>query len=289
MKGIILAGGSGSRLYPSTQVVSKQLLPIYSSPLIYYTLTFLMDAGIRDICVITNTENVEIFQKLLKDGSQWGINIEVRPQDKPNGIAEAFIIAEDFIGNDNCLLLLGDNMFYGYNKLGYDIKNFDDVDVNPGALIYGYHVHDPERYGVIEFGDDDDVISLEEKPEYPKSQYASVGLYICDSTVSERARNLTPSERGELEITDLLKTYLAEDILSCKMFKRGVVWLDAGTTESLAEASSFVETIEKRSGEKIACPEESAYNNNFINKRQLRVLADDIPTSEYKSYLQSIL
>jgi glucose-1-phosphate thymidylyltransferase len=287
MKGIILAGGSGSRLYPSTQVVSKQLLPIYSSPLIYYTLNFVMDSGIKDICVITNTENVDIFQRLLGDGSQWGINIEIRPQEKPNGIAEAFIIAEDFIRGSNCLLLLGDNMFYGYNKLSCDIKNFQET--NEGAMIYGYHVHDPERYGVIEFGDQGEVISLEEKPEFPKSHYASVGLYICDSTASERARDLTPSDRGELEITDLLKTYLEEDLLYCKMFKKGVVWLDAGTTDSLAEASNFVETIEKRTGEKIACPEETAYRNKFISKKDLRRLVDDVPNSEYKRYLMSIL
>jgi glucose-1-phosphate thymidylyltransferase len=287
MKAVILAGGSGSRLYPSTQVVSKQLLPIYSSPLIYYTLNFLMDAGIRDICVITNTENVEIFERLIKDGSQWGINIEVRPQDKPNGIAEAFIIAEDFIQDSSCALLLGDNMFYGYNKLGSDIRYFDQS--TQGSMIYGYHVNDPERYGVIEFGNQGEVISLEEKPEYPKSHYASVGLYLCDSTAPARAHALTPSERGELEITDLLKTYLAEDRLSCRTFRKGVVWLDAGTTDSLAEASNFVETIEKRSGEKIACPEETAYLNKFISKKELRRLVDDIPNSDYKRYLMSIL
>ena len=287
MKAIILAGGTGSRLYPSTQVVSKQLLPVYSAPLLYHSLTFLMNAKIRDFVIITNTEYVDTFKQLIKDGSQWGVNIDVIPQEAPNGIAEAFILAEEYIKGDDCILMLGDNMFYGYTHLRKDLANFGDNDF--GSMIYGYEVSNPSRYGVIEFAKNGTVMSLEEKPETPKSNFAAVGLYVVDGTVSERAKDLKPSPRGELEITDLMRTYLEEESLVTKKFDRGVTWLDAGTTSSMADAIDFVKVIEVRSGVMVACPEEIALKQKFITKKQFKTLTESYPKCVYTEYLKRLL
>ena len=281
MKGIILAGGNGSRLYPNTNVVSKQLLPVYSSPLIYYSLTQLMRMDIRDIIVITNTEYVNIFKQFLGDGSQWGISIKILPQTKPGGLPEAFLIARSEIKNEKNVLILGDNIFHGYSQFHLDVQHYS-------CLIYGYEVSDPERYGVIEL-DGHKVLSVEEKPKKPKSDYAAVGLYIFDETVVERAASLKPSIRGELEITDIMRSYMAEDKLCVKIMGRGTVWLDAGTISSLADASNFVEAIEKRSGVKIACPEETALNMGFIDSKQVQCMINGMPNCEYKYYLEKII
>jgi glucose-1-phosphate thymidylyltransferase len=245
-----------------------------------------MSANIKDFIVITNTENVDSFNTLLGDGSQWGINIDVIPQESPTGIAEAFILAQEHIQDENCILMLGDNIFYGYSRLKQDLQRFEEQ--SSGCMIYGYEVSDPKRYGVIEFNSKMEVISIEEKPSDPKSNFAAVGLYVLDKEAYSRANMLVPSARGELEITDLMKTYLDEKKLVTKVFKRGVTWLDAGTTESMADATSFVEIIEKRSGVMVACPEEVALNMGFISRVEFDLFIEELPNSRYKEYLLSL-
>ncbi len=282
MKGIILAGGSGTRLFPVTIPVSKQLLPVYDKPMIYYPLSVLLLANIRDILMITTPQDSDSFKKLLGDGSQFGIRLSYTIQENPNGLAEAFIIGEDFIGNDSVCLILGDNIFYGQG-LGDKLRSA--VQRTNKATIFGYYVNNPERYGVAEFDKDMNVISLEEKPKHPKSNYAVTGLYFYDNDVIDIAKNITPSARGELEITDVNKTYLARNKLMLEILGRGYAWLDTGTYESLLEAGSFVEVIERRQGLKIACLEEIAYGMGFINREQLLKQADKLKNSQYGQYL----
>ncbi|MEO7425633.1 MAG: glucose-1-phosphate thymidylyltransferase RfbA [Fibrobacteria bacterium] len=280
MKGIILAGGAGTRLYPLTSVASKQLLPIYDKPLIYYPLSTLMLGGIKEFLLISTPEDVPRFQALLGDGSPWGIKIEYAVQPKPDGIARAFLIGEKFIGKDPVTLILGDNLFYGSMKLDDIIKSF-----TTGAKVFGYYVKDPERYGVVEFDADRKVIGLDEKPKVPKSNYAVPGLYIYDNQVVEMARNLKPSARGELEITDLNIAYLKRGDLSVQLLGRGIAWLDTGTHASLLEASTFIYTLEARQGLKIACLEEIAYSRGFIDAAHFKATLDKMPKSPYKEYL----
>lgn len=284
-KGIILAGGSGTRLYPLTKVISKQLMPIYDKPMIYYPLSTLMLAGIKDILVITTPRDSESFQNLLGDGSQWGIKISYKVQPSPDGLAQAFIIGEEFINGEGCALILGDNIFYGHDlsKLVKIATQKDD-----GATIFAYYVKDPERYGIIEFDKNRKAISLEEKPEKPKSNFAVTGLYFYDKNVVEYAKSIKPSARGELEITDLNKIYLEKGNLNVETLGRGYAWLDTGTHESLLQAASFVETVQDRQGLKIACPEEIAYNLGYINKEQLKELAKPLAKNEYGQYLLAI-
>ena len=282
MKGIILAGGSGTRLYPITRGISKQLIPIYDKPMIYYPLSTLMLAGITDILVISTPEFTPLFEQLLGDGSEWGISLTYKVQEKPNGLAEAFILGVDFIGDDSVCLILGDNIYYGsgLSKLVQEAAQKTD-----GATIFGYHVNDPERFGVVEFDDNMKALSIEEKPENPKSNYAVTGLYFYDNTVVEKAKNLKPSDRGELEITDINKSYLDEDKLDVKVMGRGYAWLDTGTHDSMMDASSFIATIQKRQNLKVACLEEIAYRMGYISKEKLVELAQPMKKNDYGQYL----
>ena len=285
MKGIILAGGSGTRLYPLTRAISKQIMPIYDKPMIYYPLSVLMLAGIREVLIISTPRDLPVFQELLKDGSELGMKFEYKIQEKPNGLAEAFIIGEEFIGNDSVALVLGDNIFFGQ---GFSPVVKKAANLEKGAEIFGYLVQDPRAYGVVEFDENNNVLSLEEKPEIPKSKFAVPGLYFYDNSVVEKAKNLKPSKRGELEITDLNRIYMEEKSLKVNLLGRGFAWLDTGTHASLLEASNFIATIQNRQGHYVACIEEIAYRNKWIDKNQLLELAKPLMKTEYGQYLVDI-
>ena len=287
MKGIILAAGRGTRLYPLTKIVNKQLLQIYDKPMIYYPLSILMLLGIKDILIITGSKDVDLFNNLLGDGSQIGINIEYEIQDVPRGISEAFIIGEKFIGNDNACLILGDNIFYGHGFLEPIRKKIQLFE--SGSVIFGYPVTDPERFGVVEFNENNEVLSIEEKPKKPKSNYAVPGLYLYDNNVIEYAKKLKPSKRGELEITDLNRVYLDKKNLDVHLLGRGVAWLDTGTPNSLIEASNFISYIESRQGLKISCIEEVAFNMGYITLDKLEEIVDVMPEGDYRNYLKNFI
>ena len=285
-KGIILAGGSGSRLHPMTLAVSKQLLPVYDKPMIYYPLSTLMQAGIREILIITTPEDAAAFESLLGDGKKWGLDICYRQQPKPEGLAQAFLIGEEFIGDSRVCLVLGDNIFYG-NRIEDTLRNA--VEQEQGASVFAYYVTDPERYGVVELDDQNNAIGLEEKPENPKSHYAVTGLYMYDNDVVDVAKSIKPSTRGELEITDVNKVYLERKALKVELFDRGTAWLDTGTIQSLLDAANFIRVLEERQGLKIGCPEEVAYRQSFIDGKQLESLAQSLGKSGYRQYLLQLL
>lgn len=285
-KGIILAGGSGTRLHPLTKVISKQLLPVYDKPMVYYPLATLMLAGIRDILVISTPHDLPLFQRLLEDGSQWGISISYAEQPSPDGLAQAFILGADFVGNDDSCLILGDNVFYGQNFKENLTKASDRSD---GATVFGYHVKDPQRYGVVSFDSNNQVVEIVEKPTKPKSNYAVTGLYFYDNDVIEIAKSLKPSPRGELEITDVNSVYLSNKKLHVEKLGRGIAWLDMGTHESLLDASNFIESLENRQGLKICCPEEIALLNGWIGKQQVEKIAKSMKNSQYGHYLLKLI
>ena len=287
MKGIILAGGKGTRLNPLTLAISKQLLPVYDKPMIYYPLSILMLAGIREILIISTPEDIPLFKRLLGDGSQWGLSFSYVIQPEPKGLAEAFILGKDFLNGDSASLILGDNIFYGTGILNDTLVNI--THLKDGAVIFAYNVRDPQRYGVVEIDENDRAISLEEKPENPKSNYAVPGMYFYDHTVCDRAASLQPSKRGELEITDLNRLYMQEGKLKVNRLGRGTAWLDAGTHESLLQASTFVQTVEERQGLMIACPEEIAFRNGWLSKKQLKEIGSTMAKNEYGAYLLKLL
>ena len=286
MKGIILAGGSGTRLYPLTKSISKQIMPIYDKPMIYYPLSVLMLANIREILIISTERDLPVFRELLGDGSDFGVRLEYKVQEKPNGLAEAFLIGEEFIGDDNVALILGDNIFFGS---GFSGLLEEAGKITEGAVIFGYPVKDPTSYGVVEFDQNGKAISLEEKPKVPKSNFAIPGLYFYDNTVIEKAKNVKPSNRGELEITTINEMYLNEKNLNVKILGRGIAWLDTGTHEALLEAANFVEAIQKRQGFYIACIEEIAYKKGWIDNKKLEELAETLQKTEYGKYLKELI
>ena len=286
MKGIILAGGSGTRLYPLTKSISKQIMPIYDKPMIYYPLSVLMLANIREILIISTERDLPVFRELLGDGSDFGVRLEYKVQEKPNGLAEAFLIGEEFVGNDNVALILGDNIFFGS---GFSGLLEEAGKIKEGAVIFGYPVKDPTSYGVVEFDQNGKAISLEEKPKVPKSNFAIPGLYFYDNTVIEKAKNVKPSSRGELEITTINEMYLNEKNLNVKILGRGIAWLDTGTHEALLEAANFVEAIQKRQGFYIACIEEIAYKKGWIDNKKLEELAETLQKTEYGKYLKELI